>query len=92
MGSPTKVGILKSRPAARADADRRGRRLFGGTLVALSYLGVNRVVPNYNVSQRAPVGEQADIIDVGFAFHATSYARRLTGSISYVDGGVNIMA
>ena len=43
---------------------------------------------------RAPLGELVDIMDVGFtcAFLATSYARRLTGSTIYVDGGVNIMA
>ncbi|HCZ15379.1 MAG TPA: enoyl-[acyl-carrier-protein] reductase FabI [Candidatus Accumulibacter sp.] len=44
--------------------------------------------------QRAPIGEQVDIMDIGFtcAFLATPYARRLTGSTVYVDGGVNIMA
>ena len=44
--------------------------------------------------QRAPVGELADIMDVGFAvaYLATPYARRVTGSTLYVDGGVNIMA
>ena len=43
---------------------------------------------------RAPLGELVDIMDVGFtcAFLATPYARRLTGSTIYVDGGVNIMA
>ena len=43
---------------------------------------------------RAPLGELVDIMDVGFtcAFLATPYARRLTGSTVYVDGGVNIMA
>ena len=118
----------------------------GGTMFAMSYLGANRVVPNYDVMgpvkaaleavcrylayelgskgirvhaispgplktragsglkdfdlllneavQRAPVGEQVDIMDVGFAcaYLATPYARRLTGSTVYVDGGVNIMA
>jgi enoyl-[acyl-carrier protein] reductase I len=118
----------------------------GGAMFAMSYLGANRVVPNYNVMgpvkaaleavcrylacelgpgrirvhaispgplktragsglkdfdlllneamQRAPVGEAVDIMDVGFAcaFLATPYARRLTGSTIYVDGGVNIMA
>jgi enoyl-[acyl-carrier protein] reductase I len=118
----------------------------GGAMFAMSYLGANRVVANYNVMgpvkaaleaacrylahelgprqirvhaispgplktragsglkdfdlllneaiQRAPVGEAVDIMDVGFtcAFLATSYARRLTGSTVYVDGGVNIMA
>lgn len=45
-------------------------------------------------SQRAPLGELVDIMDVGFtcAFLATQYARRLTGNTIYVDGGVNIMA
>ncbi|HSD39840.1 MAG TPA: enoyl-ACP reductase FabI [Rhodocyclaceae bacterium] len=45
-------------------------------------------------AQRAPLGELVDIMDVGFtcAFLATPYARRLTGSTMYVDGGVHIMA
>jgi enoyl-[acyl-carrier protein] reductase I len=44
--------------------------------------------------EKAPLGEQVDIMDVGFtcAFLATPYARRLTGSTIYVDGGTNIMA
>lgn len=44
--------------------------------------------------QRAPIGELVDIMDVGFAcaYLATPFARRLTGSTVYVDGGVNIMA
>ena len=44
--------------------------------------------------ERAPVGELVDIVDVGFAvaYLATPYARRITGSTLYVDGGVNIMA
>ena len=44
--------------------------------------------------ERAPVGELVDILDVGFAvaYLATPYARRITGSTLYVDGGVNIMA
>lgn len=44
--------------------------------------------------ERAPLGEAVDIMDVGFtcAFLATPYARRLTGSTIYVDGGMNIMA
>ncbi len=45
-------------------------------------------------SQRAPVGELVDIMDVGFAcaYLATPYARRITGGTVYVDGGVHIMA
>jgi len=45
-------------------------------------------------AQRAPIGELADIMDVGFAcaYLATPYARRLSGGTVYVDGGVNIMA
>jgi enoyl-[acyl-carrier protein] reductase I len=45
-------------------------------------------------AQRAPVGELADIMDVGYtcAFLATPFARRLTGETLFVDGGVNIMA
>ena len=44
--------------------------------------------------KKTPVGELVDIMDVGFAvaYLATPYARRLTGSTLYVDGGVNIMA
>jgi len=44
--------------------------------------------------QRAPIGELVDIMDVGFAcaYLATPFARRMTGSTVYVDGGVNIMA
>ncbi len=45
-------------------------------------------------AQRAPLGELVDIMDVGLtcAFLATPYARRLTGSTVFVDGGVSIMA
>jgi enoyl-[acyl-carrier protein] reductase I len=45
-------------------------------------------------SQRAPLGELVDIMDVGFtcAFLATPFARRLSGETLYVDGGVHIMA
>jgi len=44
--------------------------------------------------QRAPIGELVDIEDVGFAcaYLATPFARRLTGTTMYVDGGVSIMA
>jgi enoyl-[acyl-carrier protein] reductase I len=44
--------------------------------------------------RQAPVGELVDIMDVGFAvaYLATPYARRVTGSTLYVDGGLNIMA
>jgi enoyl-[acyl-carrier protein] reductase I len=43
---------------------------------------------------RAPLGELIDIEDVGFtcAYLATPFARRITGTTMYVDGGVNIMA
>jgi enoyl-[acyl-carrier protein] reductase I len=43
---------------------------------------------------RAPLGEVVDIMDVGYtcAFLATPYARRLSGSTLYIDGGLNIMA
>jgi enoyl-[acyl-carrier protein] reductase I len=42
---------------------------------------------------RAPVGELADIMDVGFAcaYLATPYARHMTGDTVYVDGGAHIM-
>ena len=44
--------------------------------------------------QRAPLGDLVDIMDVGFAcaYLATPFARRITGTTMYVDGGVNIMA
>ena len=43
---------------------------------------------------RSPVGELADIMDVGYfcSFLAASFGRRLTGQVVYVDGGANIMA
>ncbi len=118
----------------------------GGTMLAMSYHGAQKVVPNYNVMgpvkaaleatcrylayelgpkkirvhavspgplktraasgikdfdlmlneamERAPLGDLVDIMDVGFAcaYLATPYARRMTGTATYVDGGVNIMA
>ncbi|MBI1408281.1 MAG: enoyl-ACP reductase FabI [Caulobacter sp.] len=44
--------------------------------------------------RRSPAGEPIDIMDVGFtcAYLATPYARHLTGSTAYVDGGANIVA
>lgn len=43
---------------------------------------------------RAPLGELVDIVDVGntCAYLASPYAKRLTGSTVYVDGGLNIIA
>jgi enoyl-[acyl-carrier protein] reductase I len=118
----------------------------GGCMFAMSFLGADRVVANYNVMgpvkaaleascrylayelghrrirvhaispgplqtraasglkdfnmlltdtvRRAPVGELVDIMDVGTvcAYLASPYAKRLTGSTVYVDGGANIMA
>ncbi len=45
-------------------------------------------------AQHAPLGELADIMDVGFtcAYLATPYARRVTGGTIYIDGGANIVA
>jgi enoyl-[acyl-carrier protein] reductase I len=117
----------------------------GGTLVAMTYNGSNRVMPTYAVmgpvkaalesavrylayelgprhirvhavspgpiktraasglkdfdlvlneaASRAPVGELVDIDDVGAAtaYLCTPYARRITGSTVFVDGGLNIM-
>ena len=42
---------------------------------------------------RAPVGELADIMDVGFAcaYLATPYARHMTGDTMCVDGGAHIL-
>jgi enoyl-[acyl-carrier protein] reductase I len=118
----------------------------GGTLLAMTFHGANKVIPTYSVmgpvkaalesvvrylafelgpkdvrvhavspgpiqtraasglkdfdqllsetAQRAPMGELVDIDDVGMATAclATPYARRITGTTLYVDGGVNIMA
>ncbi|MGZ8274429.1 MAG: enoyl-ACP reductase FabI [Burkholderiaceae bacterium] len=46
-----------------------------------------------DAAQRAPLGELVDIMDVGYtcAFLATPYAKRMSGSTLYVDGGVNIV-
>ncbi len=43
---------------------------------------------------RSPLGELVDIEDVGntCAYLASPYAKRLTGSTVYVDGGLNIIA
>lgn len=48
----------------------------------------------YEAVQKSPIGQLVDIDDVGVAltYLATDYARRLTGSTFYVDGGHNIMA
>jgi enoyl-[acyl-carrier protein] reductase I len=45
-------------------------------------------------AHRAPIGELADIMDVGYvcAFLAMPYARRLSGETMYVDGGAHIAA
>lgn len=45
-------------------------------------------------AERAPMGELADVMDVGFtcAYLATRFARRLTGGTIYVDGGANIVS
>ena len=42
----------------------------------------------------SPLGDTVDIEDVGStcAYLASDYARRLTGSTVYVDGGLNIVA
>ena len=118
----------------------------GGTLLAMSYHGANKVVPNYNLMgpvkaalesavrylayelggkhirvhavspgpfktraasglkdfdvhlteavERAPIGELVDIDEVGLtaAYLTTPFARRLTGTTTYVDGGLSIMA
>ncbi|WP_374307101.1 enoyl-ACP reductase FabI [Methylocella sp.] len=117
----------------------------GGTMFAMTYLGANYVVPNYNVmgpvkaaleascrylayelgpagirvhaispgplktraagglkdfdamlneaAKKAPVGELADIMDVGHAcaYLATPFARHVTGGTVYVDGGAHIV-
>jgi enoyl-[acyl-carrier protein] reductase I len=47
-----------------------------------------------DAAERAPTGELADTMDVGFAcaYLATPYARHMTGGTIYVDGGLNIGA
>ena len=44
-------------------------------------------------AEKAPIGELADIMDVGFtcAYLATPFAHRITGGTVFVDGGSNIM-
>ncbi|MBM6595264.1 enoyl-ACP reductase FabI [Microvirga pudoricolor] len=118
----------------------------GGTLLATTYHGASKVVPNYNLMgpvkaalesavrylayelgdrhirvhavspgplktraasglkdfdvllsdaiERSPIGELVDIDDVGLtaAFLTTPFARRLTGTTTYVDGGLSIVA
>ena len=46
-----------------------------------------------DAAERTPLGELVDVMDVGYtcAFLATPYAKRLSGSTLYVDGGVNIV-
>jgi len=48
----------------------------------------------HQTEQRAPLGELVDIMDVGYtcAYMATEYARHLSGSTTYIDGGAHIMA
>ncbi len=48
----------------------------------------------HEAETRAPVRELVDIDDVGAvtAYLATDYARRLTGTTTYVDAGLHIMA
>ena len=45
-------------------------------------------------AERAPMGELADIMDVGAVctYLASPYATRITGGTVYVDGGTNIVA
>jgi enoyl-[acyl-carrier protein] reductase I len=45
-------------------------------------------------AEAAPLGELVDIMDVGYtcAYLATPFAKRVTGSTVYVDGGANIVA
>jgi enoyl-[acyl-carrier protein] reductase I len=45
-------------------------------------------------AEKAPLGELVDIMDVGFAcaYLASDFAKRITGGVTYVDGGVNAVA
>ena len=45
-------------------------------------------------AHKAPLGEMIDIMDVGYActYLATPFAKRVTGGLVYVDGGVNLVA
>jgi len=47
-----------------------------------------------NAAQKAPMGELADIMDVGAVctYLASPFAARITGGTVFVDGGTNIMA
>ena len=46
------------------------------------------------IAAHAPLGELADIMDVGFTctYLATPFAQRVTGGTIYIDGGANIVA
>jgi enoyl-[acyl-carrier protein] reductase I len=45
-------------------------------------------------TQKSPLGELVDIMDVGFAcaYLASDFARRVTGGTIYIDGGANVIA
>ena len=118
----------------------------GGTMLAMTYHGADRVIPTYSVMgpakaalesvvrylayelgprkirvhaispgpvktraasglrdfdqlldearRRSPLGEVVDIedVDAAAAFLVTPHARRITGTMLYVDGGLHVMA
>jgi enoyl-[acyl-carrier protein] reductase I len=45
-------------------------------------------------TQKSPIGELVDIMDVGFAcaYLASDFGRRITGGTIYIDGGANVIA
>jgi len=60
----------------------------------LAIAGALMAVPLILIARQPDLGTAVTLIPVGFAvaYLATPYARRMTGSTVYVDGGVNIMA
>ena len=76
------------------DADIRVHAISPGPLKTRAASGLKDFDLMLNeAAQKAPLGELVDIMDVGFtcAYLASDFARRVTGGITYVDGGANIV-
>ncbi len=76
------------------DADIRVHAISPGPLKTRAAGGLKDFDLMLNeAAQKAPLGELVDIMDVGFtcAYLASDFARRVTGGITYVDGGANIV-